>query len=297
MMGVLEEAVATVRAVDIPSIWRTCRPTIPRTYAMLQAADTVGVFQVESPRANGDAAADETACTSTTSPCRSRSSGRGPIVGKMVHPYLARRAGREPVVYPHAELEPVLARTLGVPLFQEQLMRVAMVAAGFTGGEAEELRRAMGSKRSVARMAALEARLRAGHDRAGLRRARAGRRRAGHHVVCALRLPRVARGELRADRVRERVPPRALPRDVLRGAAQPLAHGLLSPGYGGEGRPAPRGEDCAHRRDALGLGLHARGCAVGAAGAPGAQVRPRAARATGRGPCCSAGAGGVSVAR
>ena len=68
----------------------------------------------------------------------------GPIVGNMVHPYLARRRGDQPVVYPHPSLEPELSRTLGVPLFQEQLLRMAMVAAGFTGGEAEELRRAMG---------------------------------------------------------------------------------------------------------------------------------------------------------
>ena len=74
----------------------------------------------------------------------------GPIVGKMVHPYLDRRAGREPVVYPHPSLEPILKRTLGVPLFQEQLLRIAMSVAGFSAGEAEELRRAMGFKRSEA---------------------------------------------------------------------------------------------------------------------------------------------------
>src|SRR5438094_9019259 len=76
----------------------------------------------------------------------------GPIVGQMVHPYLNRRAGREPVQYPHPSLEPILARTLGVPLFQEQLLRMAMVAAGFSGGQAEELRRGFGVKRSVWRM-------------------------------------------------------------------------------------------------------------------------------------------------
>ena len=71
----------------------------------------------------------------------------GPIVGQMVHPYLKRRQGREAVDYLHPSLEPVLTRTLGVPLFQEQLLRMAMIAADFTGGEAEELRRAMGFKR------------------------------------------------------------------------------------------------------------------------------------------------------
>src|SRR2546427_3750473 len=92
----------------------------------------------------------------------------GPIVGKMVHPYLKRRQGREPVTYPHPSLEPVLKRTLGVPLFQEQLLRMAMIAAGFTGGEAEELRRAMGFKRSEARMKEIEKKLRAGMERNGI---------------------------------------------------------------------------------------------------------------------------------
>ena len=86
----------------------------------------------------------------------------GPIVGKMVHPYINRRLGREAVTYPHPSLEPILKRTLGVPLFQEQLLRLAMVAAGFTGGEAEELRRAMGFKRSTERMHEIEQKLRRG---------------------------------------------------------------------------------------------------------------------------------------
>jgi error-prone DNA polymerase len=86
----------------------------------------------------------------------------------MVHPYLNRRAGREPVVYPHASLEPILRRTLGVPLFQEQLLRLAMVAAGFTGGQAEELRRAFGFKRSERRMQQIEVQLREGMARKGI---------------------------------------------------------------------------------------------------------------------------------
>src|SRR4051812_27758983 len=92
----------------------------------------------------------------------------GPIVGQMVHPYLNRRAGREAVIYPHPSLEPILARTLGVPLFQEQLLRMAMVAAGFTGGQAEDLRRAMGFKRSEKRMKQLEGLLREGMMRHGI---------------------------------------------------------------------------------------------------------------------------------
>jgi error-prone DNA polymerase len=86
----------------------------------------------------------------------------------MVHPYLNRRAGREVVVYPHPALEPILARTLGVPLFQEQLLRMAMVVAGFTGGQAEELRRALGFKRSERRMKDVEKQLRAGMEKNGI---------------------------------------------------------------------------------------------------------------------------------
>ena len=92
----------------------------------------------------------------------------GPIVGKMVNPYLKRRQGREPVSFAHPSLEPVLARTLGVPLFQEQLLRMAMIAAGFSGGQAEELRRAMGFKRSEARMKEIEKQLRRGMDKNGI---------------------------------------------------------------------------------------------------------------------------------
>jgi error-prone DNA polymerase len=92
----------------------------------------------------------------------------GPIVGKMMHPYLRRRQGYEEAACLHPSLETVLKRTLGVPLFQEQLLRIAMIAANFTGGEAEELRRAMGFKRSEARMKDIETRLRSGMEANGI---------------------------------------------------------------------------------------------------------------------------------
>src|SRR5246127_500726 len=92
----------------------------------------------------------------------------GPIVGQMVNPYLERRQGRQEVSYAHPSLEPVLKRTLGVPLFQEQLLKMAMIAANFTGGEAEDLRRAMGFKRSQQRMKDIEARLRTGMEENGI---------------------------------------------------------------------------------------------------------------------------------
>jgi error-prone DNA polymerase len=139
----------------------------PRVYEMLQTADTIGLFQVESraqmatlPRLKPTCFYDIVVQVAIIRP--------GPIVGQMVHPYLNRRAGREPVVYPHSSLEPVLKRTLGVPLFQEQLLRIAMIAAGFTGGQAEDLRRAMGFKRSEKRMRKLESQLREGMARNGI---------------------------------------------------------------------------------------------------------------------------------
>src|SRR5262249_22575606 len=92
----------------------------------------------------------------------------GPIVGDMVHPYLRRRAGREEITVPHPDLEPILRRTLGVPLFQEQLLRMAMATAGFTGGEAAELLRPFGFKRSERAMKEVEVKLRAGMARKGI---------------------------------------------------------------------------------------------------------------------------------
>ncbi len=136
-------------------------PDDPAVYRMLQEADTIGIFQVESraqmatlPRLRPERFYDIVVEVAIIRP--------GPIVGQMVHPYLKRRQGQEPVMYPHPSLEPILARTLGVPLFQEQLLRMAMTAAGFSGGEAEELRRAFGFKRSEQRMHQIEAKLRAG---------------------------------------------------------------------------------------------------------------------------------------
>ncbi len=142
-------------------------PDDPAVYRMLQEADTIGIFQVESraqmatlPRLRPKTFYDIVVEVAIIRP--------GPIVGQMVHPYLKRRQGIEPVVYPHPSLESTLKRTLGVPLFQEQLLKMAMIAAGFTGGEAEELRRAFGFKRSERRMREIEVKLRAGMARQGI---------------------------------------------------------------------------------------------------------------------------------
>jgi error-prone DNA polymerase len=136
-------------------------------YATLRKADTVGIFQVES-RAQMASIPHNAPTRFYDLVVQVAIIRPGPIVGKMMHPYMRRRQGREEVSYPHPSLEPVLKRTLGVPLFQEQLLRMAMVVASFSGAEAEELRRAVGMRRSIQRMKDLEGRLRAGMTRNGL---------------------------------------------------------------------------------------------------------------------------------
>lgn len=170
MMAALQDAIRLINTAPDPSAHVDLAhlpPDDPEVYRMLQTADTVGLFQVESraqmatlPRLRPRTFYDLVVQVAIIRP--------GPIVGQMVHPYLERRAGRAPVEYLHPLLEPALRRTLGVPLFQEQLLRMAMVVAGFTGGQAEELRRAMGARRSEARMRRIEAQLREGMARRGI---------------------------------------------------------------------------------------------------------------------------------
>ncbi len=132
----------------------------PATYEMMQQADTIGVFQIESraqmatlPRLKPNCFYDVVIEVAIIRP--------GPIQGDMVHPYLARRAGREKITYFDPRLEPVLHRTLGVPLFQEQMLKIAMIMADFSGNEAEELRRALSFHRSQERMEKVSVKLRA----------------------------------------------------------------------------------------------------------------------------------------
>ena len=149
----------TFTLADIP-------PEEPAVYDMICEADTIGVFQIESraqmamlPRLKPRNYYDLVIEVAIIRP--------GPIQGDMVHPYLRRRANLEPVTYPSPAVERVLARTLGVPLFQEQVMQLAVVAAGFTPGEADQLRRAMAAWRRRGTMGALEERLIAGLLRNG----------------------------------------------------------------------------------------------------------------------------------
>jgi error-prone DNA polymerase len=168
MLAAIEEAIPMIRKHEKVEVDLAHLPQDdPAVYRMLNEADTVGCFQVESraqmaslPRHAPKKFYDIVVQVAIIRP--------GPIVGGMVHPFFDRRQGRAPVEYAHPCLEPILKRTLGVPLFQEQLLRIAMVAAGFTGGEAEELRRAMGFKRSMERMSAIEERLRAGMRQRGI---------------------------------------------------------------------------------------------------------------------------------
>ncbi len=167
MMAVLKDCLELIpkhysEPVDLAQL-----PEDDEVYRTLQRADTVGMFQVESraqmaslPRNRPEKFYDVVVQVAIIRP--------GPIVGKMMHPYMRRRQKKEAISYPHPSLEPALKRTLGVPLFQEQLLRMAMVVANFSGAEAEELRRAVGMRRSWERMKNLEGRLRTGMTANGL---------------------------------------------------------------------------------------------------------------------------------
>ncbi len=161
MMAVLKDCLDLIPTHYGHQIDLAHLPEDDDVYKVLQRADTVGMFQVESraqmaslPLNKPDRFYDMVVQVAIIRP--------GPIVGKMMHPYMRRRQHKEEITYPHPSLEPVLKRTLGVPLFQEQLLRMAMTVADFTGEEAEELRRAVGMRRSWKRMKDLEGRLRAG---------------------------------------------------------------------------------------------------------------------------------------
>ena len=158
MLTMLHLAVDLIREHEGIEVDLATIPQEDEVYALLGAADTIGVFQVESraqmatlPRLRPEHFYDLVVEVALIRP--------GPIQGGSVHPYLRRRNGEEEVTYLHPLLEPCLAKTLGVPLFQEQLMQMAVDVAGFSPGEADQLRQAMGSKRSRARMARMRERL------------------------------------------------------------------------------------------------------------------------------------------
>src|ERR1700753_1126203 len=167
MMAVLKDCLELIPEHHGDKVDLAQLPEDTEVYRALQRADTVGMFQVESraqmaslPRNKPEKFYDVVVQVAIIRP--------GPIVGKMMHPYMRRRQKLEEVSYPHPSLESTLKRTLGVPLFQEQLLRMAMVVANFTPAEADELRRAVGMRRSWEGMKNLEGRLRTGMTANGL---------------------------------------------------------------------------------------------------------------------------------
>src|SRR6266542_1210550 len=164
MMSVMQDAFELCRERGRPLDLAHIPKNDPATFEIMQRADTIGVFQIESraqmatlPRIKPKCFYDVVIEVAIIRP--------GPIQGDMVHPYLARRAGKEPVIFFDDRLKPVLERTLGVPLFQEQMLKIAMVMADFSGDEAEELRRALSFHRSEERMNKVCAKLRAAMER------------------------------------------------------------------------------------------------------------------------------------
>src|SRR5256885_1156147 len=167
MMSVMQDTFELCRERGRPLDLAHIPKNDPATFEIMQHADTIGVFQIESraqmatlPRMKPECFYDVVIEVAIIRP--------GPIQGDMVHPYLARRAGKEPLTYFDERLKPVLQRTLGVPLFQEQMLKIAMVMADFSGKEAEELRRALSFHRSEERMNKVCAKLRATMERKGV---------------------------------------------------------------------------------------------------------------------------------
>ena len=167
MMSVMQDAFELCRERGRPLDLAHIPKNDEKTFDIMQHADTIGVFQIESraqmatlPRMKPKCFYDVVIEVAIIRP--------GPIQGDMVHPYLARRAGKEPVTYFDDRLKPVLERTLGVPLFQEQMLKIAMIMADFSGNEAEELRRALSFHRSEERMRKVSVKLRAAMERKGI---------------------------------------------------------------------------------------------------------------------------------
>ena len=259
MMSVMQDALKLCEERGRPIDLANLDKKDAATYELMQKADTIGVFQIESraqmatlPRLKPKCFYDVVIEVAIIRP--------GPIQGDMVHPYLARRAGREKESYFHPDLEarlkPILERTKGVPLFQEQMLKIAMVVAGFSGDEAEDLRRALSfhrseerdgeGKREIARCDDAE-KYRAGGDR---------KNHASDHLVRALWIPGIARDQFCDSGLRQRVSEGASRAGVLRESAEQSADGFLQLGHAGEGRAAAWRENIADLRGAVGMELH-----------------------------------------
>ncbi len=250
---------------DIASIPPDDKPT----YEMIQKADTLGTFQIESraqmsmlPRHKPAKLYDLTIQVAVVRP--------GPIQGNMVHPYLQRRAGVEKPDYPHPDLERVLGKTLGVPLFQEQAMQVAIVCAGFTPGEADQLRRAMATFKQTGGVSHFRDKMINGMLE---REYDAGIRRAHLQADRGLRLLWVSgesRRVLRVDRLCQQLGEMPLPGRVLRSPAERPAARLLRAGADRPRHTPAWGGGAPGLRECQRVGLHA-----------GARRRPVQGRADG----------------
>lgn len=166
MMAVIQDSIELCKRRGKPVDLGNLPENDPKTFEMIRAADTIGVFQIESraqmatlPRMKPENFYDLCIEVAIIRP--------GPIQGNLTHPYLLRRAGKQPVTYYHPDLKPILERTLGVPLFQEQMLEMAMVMTDFSASEAEELRRALSFHRSDEKMQKVEKKLREALKRRG----------------------------------------------------------------------------------------------------------------------------------
>ena len=228
----------------------------PRTYAMIRKADTLGTFQIESraqmamlPRMKPRTFYDLVIEVAIVRP--------GPIQGDMVHPYLRRREGKEPVVFPKPELEKVLGKTLGVPLFQEQAMRVAIECAGFTPGEADQLRRAMATFKFTGGVSKFKDKLVEGMVERGYAREFAEKTFSQLEGFGSYGFPGKPCGVVRADRLCVFLDEVLASGCVLRIAAQRAADGFLRAGADRARRPRPRRRGPASLHQCIALGLHA----------------------------------------
>ena len=167
MLAAIEDSLAMCAARGRPVDLATLPKDDEATFELMRRADTIGVFQIESRAQMATLPIMQPRCFYDVV-IEAAIIRPGPIVGKLVHPYLNRRNGREPVRYIDERFRPALERTLGIPLFQEQVLRMAMIIADFSGSEAEELRRALSFNRSTERMDRVMAKLRAAMQRKGV---------------------------------------------------------------------------------------------------------------------------------
>ena len=255
MLNALHLTVDLIEEVHGSRIDLAGLPQEPVVYEMLTKADTVGMFQVESraqmatlPRMKPKSFYDLAVEVALIRP--------GPIQGHSVHPYLRRRNGEEPVTFPHPLTEPILRKTLGVPVFQEQLMELARVCAGYSPGQSDRLRQAMTHKRSDEEMEKLQVETLAGMERQGITGVAAAEIWDKLQGFASFGFPGEPLCRVRLHRVHVGVAQVPLARRVPRRSAQCPADGLLQPELAGAGLPSPWGDRPRSRCQRFGVRLH-----------------------------------------